>query len=43
MYGGYGKVKTTRGHEHNYLAMKFDFYDKDKANIDTIDYINEME
>ena len=38
-YGGYGKVKATRGHVHDYLGMTFDFSEKGKVKIDMIDYM----
>ena len=33
-YGAFGKVKTTRGKIHDYLAMKFDFTEKGKVKLD---------
>jgi len=42
MYGGYGKVKATRGKVHDYLGMTFDFSEKGKVKIDMIDYMEAM-
>ena len=42
MYGGCGKLKSTRGQVHYYLGMKFDFSEKNKGKIDMIDYMNVM-
>ena len=41
-YGGYGKVKCTRGKVHDYLGMTFDFSQKGKVIIDMVDYIASM-
>jgi hypothetical protein len=42
MYGGYGKVKSTRGKHHDYLGMTFDFSKNGKVIIDMVDYITNM-
>ena len=42
MHGECGKVKTMRGNVHDNLGMIFDFSDKYKAKIDTIDYMKAM-
>ena len=42
IYGGYGKVKTTRGHVHEYFGITFYLFDKDKVKIDMINYMNAM-
>ena len=42
IYGGYGKVKSTHGHVQDYIIMTFNFSDKDKVNIDMINYMNAM-
>ena len=42
MYGGYGRVKNTRGHVHDYPIMTYDLSDKDKVKIDMINYMSTM-
>ena len=39
---GIGKVKTTRGLIHDYLAMKLDFTNRGKLRLDMTDYIKGM-
>ena len=39
---GIGKVKSTRGKKHEYLAMRFDFNRKGKVGLDMTDYIKQM-
>ena len=41
-YGGYGEVKATRGHVHDYLGMTFDFSEPGKVKVDMIDYMCAM-
>jgi len=41
-YGGYGAVKATRGHKHDYLGMTFDFSQAGKVVIDMRDYVANM-
>ena len=38
-YGKHGKVKATRGKQHDYLGMTIDFSTKGKVVIDMCDYI----
>ena len=40
IYGGYIKVKSTRVQVHYDLVMTFDFYEKNKVNIDMIYYMD---
>lgn len=41
-YGGYGKVKATRGKRHDFLGMTFLFSSQGKVKIDMISYVNDM-
>jgi hypothetical protein len=41
-YGDYGKVKTVRGHFHDYLGMSFDFSTRGKVVISMTDYVANM-
>ena len=41
-YGKLGEVKTTRGKEHDFLGMTFDFHEKGKVRINMKDYILKM-
>ncbi len=41
-YGKLGKVKATRGHEHDYLGMTIRFNDDKSVTVDMVDYVAAM-